>query len=143
MDSVEPVKGDPFQRLRALPLFAACSESELSEIDSLSDEVHVPAGRQLIGQGEIGREFVIIVEGEAVVTRGGVDVARLGPGQYFGELALLAPVERNATVTAATDLVVEVIDRRGFQTLLADSPGLTLSLLHAMAARLAALDASD
>ena len=137
------MRSDPLQRLRALPLFAACSASELSEIDSLSDEVHVPAGRELISQGDIGREFVIIVEGEAVVTRDGVDVAHLGAGQYFGELALLGAAERNATVTAVTDLVVQVIDRRGFQTLLEDSPSLSRSLLHAMAERLAELDAAD
>jgi len=137
------MKSDPFERLRALPLFTSCSDAELAEIDSLSDEVHVPAGRQLIGQGDVGREFVVIISGEASVNRNGVEVARLGPGQYFGELALLAGVERNATVTAVTDLTVEVINRRGFQTLLEDSPGLSRSLLHAMAVRLAAVDAVD
>lgn len=137
------MKSDPFERLRALPLFASCSDPELAEIDSLSDEVHVPAGRQLIAQGDIGREFAVIISGEASVTRNGVEVARLGPGQYFGELALLGAVERNATVTAVTDLVVEVINRRGFQTLLEDSPGLSRSLLHAMAVRLAAVDAAE
>lgn len=126
-----------------MPLFASCSDPELAEIDSLSDEVHVPAGRQLIAQGDIGREFAVIISGEASVTRNGVEVARLGPGQYFGELALLGAVERNATVTAVTDLVVEVINRRGFQTLLEDSPGLSRSLLHAMAVRLAAVDAAE
>lgn len=142
VDSVSHMRTDPYERLRPLPLFAECSDSELAEIDSLCDEVNVPAGRQLIGQGEIGREFVIILEGEATVVRDGVEVATLGAGAYFGELALLATVERNATVVAKTDVVAEVIDRRGFQTAIEDSPGLCRALLRATAQRLAAIEAT-
>jgi CRP/FNR family transcriptional regulator, cyclic AMP receptor protein len=85
---------------------------------------------------------VMIVEGEAVVSRDGNEVTRLGAGAYFGELALLESVPRNATVTAATDMTLEVIDRRGFQQLLEDSPGLTRNLLRATARRLSSLEAS-
>jgi CRP/FNR family transcriptional regulator, cyclic AMP receptor protein len=127
---------------RELPLFADCSDEELREIDQLADEVHVPSGRDIIRQGELGREFVMIVEGEAVVSRDGNEVTRLGAGAYFGELALLESVPRNATVTAATDMTLEVIDRRGFQQLLEDSPGLTRNLLRATARRLSSLEAS-
>jgi CRP-like cAMP-binding protein len=127
---------------RALPLFADCSEHELREIDQLSDEVHVPAGRDIIRQGELGREFVLIVEGEAIVSRDGNEVTRLGAGSYFGELALLESLPRNATVTAATDMTLEVIDRRGFQTLLEDSPGLTRNLLRATARRLSEVESN-
>jgi CRP-like cAMP-binding protein len=134
---------DPLAHLRSLPLFSGCSEQELSEIDALSDEVHVPSGRTLIRQGDIGREFIIILSGEVLVTRDGAEVARLGPGSYFGELALLASTVRNASVTAATDLEVSVIDRRGFQTLLEDSPGLTRTLLMSTARRLGELDAEN
>ncbi len=125
---------------RDLPLFAHCTDEELLEIDSLADEAHVPAGRDLIRQGEVGREFAVVIDGEVVVRRDGVEVARLGPGGWIGELALLAPIERTATVTAVVDTTVRVIDRRGFQTLLEDSPALTLGLLRATAARIAALE---
>ncbi len=134
---------DSLAHLRNLPLFSGCSEQELSEIDALSDEVHVPAGRTLIRQGDIGREFIVVHSGEVTVTRDGEEIARLGPGSYFGELALLASTVRNATVTAATDLEVSVIDRRGFQTLLEDSPGLTRTLLMSTARRLGELDAEN
>lgn len=134
---------DPHAHLRSLPLFAGCSNDELAAIDALSDEVHVPAGRPLIRQGDIGREFIIVISGEAAVTRDDVEIARLGPGSYFGELALLASTVRNASVTAVTPLTVEVIDRRGFQTLLEDSPGLTRTLLLSTARRLAELDAEN
>jgi CRP-like cAMP-binding protein len=134
---------DSLAHLRSLPLFSGCSEQELSEIDALSDEVSVPAGRTLIRQGDIGREFIVVLSGEAIVTRDGEEIARLGPGSYFGELALLASTVRNASVTAATDLEVSVIDRRGFQTLLEDSPGLTRTLLMSTARRLGELDAEN
>jgi len=67
-------------------------------------------------------------------------VATLGAGAHFGELALLVDHPRNATVVAATDLRLEVIDRRGFQNLLDNSPHLTKNLLHSLARRLSELD---
>jgi len=133
----------PSDRLRQLDVFAECTDAELAEIDRLSDAVTVPAGRTLIRQGDLGREFLIVVSGEAVVSRDGVEVARLGAGSYMGELALLANVERNATVTAGTEMLVEVIDRRAFQTLLEDSPSLCRSLLQGVAKRLASLESTD
>ena len=131
---------DLLATFRHLPLFADCTEEELLEIDSLADEAHVPAGRDLFRQGDVGREFAVVTEGEVIIRRDDVEVARIGPGGWIGELALLASVERTATVTAAVDTTVQVIDRRGFQTLLEDSPSLTLNLLRATAARLAALE---
>lgn len=128
-------------KFRSLAIFAHCSDDELTAIDSLTDEVSVPAGREIIRQGDIGREFLVIVSGEASVRRDGVEVNRLGPGAHFGELALLGSIERNASVVAETDMVLDVIDRRAFQTLLEDSPSLTLSLLRATAKRLAECDA--
>lgn len=126
--------------LRALPLFSSCSDDELARIDALSDEVHVPAGREVMRQGEVGREFAVICSGEAEVERDGRVIATLGPGDHFGELALLGQIPRNATVRATSELVLEVIDRRAFHTLLEDSPGLTRNLLAATARRLAEVD---
>jgi len=131
---------DLLATFRALPLFARCTDAELAEIDSLADEVRVEAGRDLVRQGQLGREFMVIVEGTATVRRDGAAVAELGPGDHVGELALLDDRPRNATVTATTDVVVQVLDRRAFQTLLEDSPHLTLNLLHALAVRLGDLD---
>ncbi len=106
----------------------------------MADEVIVSAGRELIRQGDLGREFVVIEEGEALVERNGKEIARLGPGEWFGELALLDDHIRNATVRAVTDVAVQVIDRRAFQTLLEDMPALALSLLRGTARRLSDLD---
>lgn len=131
---------DTHAHFRSLPIFAGCTEEELAEIDRLADEVHVEAGRTIIRQGDLGQEFAVIVEGEADVVKDGEVVATLGPGDYFGEVALLDAVARTASVVARTDMVLEVIDRRGFNTLLDDLPRLSRSMLRGTARRLAQLE---
>lgn len=73
----------------------------------------------------------------------GETVARIGPGAYFGEVALLDSITRTASVVAATDLVLEVIDRRGFNTLLDDLPSLSRSMLKGMAQRMVDLESQN
>jgi len=125
---------------RALPLFSGCSPQELDEIDRLADAVSIPAGRTVMQQGDLGQEFALIVEGDAEIVKDGVPVATIGPGSYFGEVALLDSINRTASVVARTDLVLEVVDRRGFNTLLDDLPRLSRSLLTGLAHRLAELE---
>lgn len=136
---VNPSK-DTNAHFRNLPIFAGCSEEQLAEIDRLADEVHVEAGRVVMRQGDLGQEFALIVSGEADIVKDGETVARIGPGAYFGEVALLDSITRTASVVAATDLVLEVIDRRGFNTLLDDLPTLSRSMLKGMAQRMADLE---
>jgi CRP/FNR family transcriptional regulator, cyclic AMP receptor protein len=131
---------DSHAHFRHLPIFAGCTEDELAEIDRLADEVHVEAGRTIIRQGDLGQEFAVIVDGEADVVKDGVVVASIGPGAYFGEVALLDAITRTASVVARTGMTLEVIDRRGFNTLLDDLPRLSRSMLRGTAARLAALE---
>lgn len=131
---------DSHAHFRNLPIFAGCTEEELEEIDRLADEVHVAAGRTVIRQGDLGQEFALIVSGEADVVKDGETVATIGPGAYFGEVALLDAITRTASVVARTDMVLEVIDRRGFNTLLDDLPRLSRSMLRGTARRLAALE---
>jgi CRP-like cAMP-binding protein len=133
-------RADAHAHFRNLPIFAGCTEEELAEIDRLADEVHVEAGRTVIRQGDLGQEFAVIVEGEADVVKDDETVARIGPGAYFGEVALLDSITRTASVVAATDMTLEVIDRRGFNTLLDDLPALSRSMLKGMAHRLAELE---
>jgi CRP-like cAMP-binding protein len=131
---------DAHAHFRHLPIFAGCTEDELAEIDRLADEVHVEAGRTIIRQGDLGQEFAVIVEGEADVVKDDAVVATIGPGAYFGEVALLDAITRTASVVARTDMTLEVIDRRGFNTLLDDLPRLSRSMLRGTTARLAALE---
>lgn len=131
---------DRFAAIRNLPIFAGCTSHELDEIDRLADEVNIPAGRTVMKQGDLGQEFALLVSGEAEVVKDGVTVASIGPGAYFGEIALLEPMTRTASIVAKTDLVLEVLDRRGFNTLLDDLPRLSRSLLSGLAHRLAELE---
>ena len=121
-------------------MFAGCTEAELHEIDRLTDEVHIPAGRTVIRQGDLGQEFAMIASGEAEIVKDGAVVATIGPGAYFGEVALLDSVTRTASVVAKTDLTLQVIDRRGFNTLLDDLPRLARSMLRGSAHRITELE---
>ena len=127
-------------RLRHVPLFAACSDDELALVARNIDEHHVEAGQVLTRQGEVGREFFVIVEGTAAVQIGGQLVARLGPGEFVGELALLDRGCRTATVVAETPVVVMVSGVGEFAELLASAPNVTRKLLAGLAGRLRAAD---
>lgn len=118
-------------------MFAAYNKQELEEIDRLTDEVSVAAGRTIMAEGELGQEFALILSGEADVIRDGKVVATLSTGDYFGEVALLDSVARTASVVARTDMELEVLDRRGFNTLLDDLPQLSRSMLRGLAQRMA------
>ncbi|MET0579199.1 MAG: cyclic nucleotide-binding domain-containing protein [Ilumatobacteraceae bacterium] len=132
---------DPkLERLRDVPLFAACTRDELALVARNVDEHRVEAGRVLTRQGAVGREFFVIVEGTAEVRVGGQLVARLGPGDFVGELALLDRRCRTATVVAETPLVVVVSGTREFAELLAGAPNMTRKLMTGLAARLRAAE---
>ena len=95
----------------------------------------------LTREGEVGREFLIIIEGQATVTIEDRTVVTLGAGEFFGEIALLDGAPRTATVTADTDLLTEVMNHREFDTALAYAPNLTRSILKGVATHLRAADA--
>jgi CRP-like cAMP-binding protein len=127
-------------RLAQSPIFSACSKKELRAITSLATEVHVPEGRVVTEQGERGREFMIITEGEMSVWIDDEPVATLGPGDFFGELALLSKQPRNATVVAETDSVLQTVSRQEFSSMLDTSPALVRKLLSAVVTRLREAD---
>ncbi len=109
------------EQLAEIELFSELSKRELKKVASLMTTVDVKAGRTLTAQGQPGREFMIIEQGEATVRRNGRVVARFGPGDFFGELAIVAGVPRTATVTADTPMTIEVLNRREFTSLLDES----------------------
>ncbi|MBM3659499.1 MAG: cyclic nucleotide-binding domain-containing protein [Actinobacteria bacterium] len=125
------------ERLAGVPLFAALDRKHLQQLASLVTEVDVAAGRELIHEGEVGHEFFIVVDGEAEVRIGDRVVARRGPGEYFGEIALLSNRPRTATVTALTAMRLQVISRREFQTMLYENPAIATELLAIAADRVA------
>lgn len=128
--------------LANIELFSELSPRELRAIAKLMTPVQVKAGRDLTVEGEPGREFMIILEGTATVRRKGRVVATLGPGDFFGEMAVVAGVPRTATVTADTDMTVEALNRREFSTLLDESPKLAKKILVGAVKRLYELEQS-
>ena len=127
-------------QLASVPLFRSSSKRELEKVAKAADEVIVEAGRVLVTQGEIGRECYVIVSGEASVSRDGKEIARLGPGQPIGELAVLDGGPRTATVTAITELDLLVIGQREFSALLTEVPGLAHKIMVNLAERVRELD---
>ena len=126
--------------LADIGLFAELSKQERRRVASLITPLRVEAGRVLTREGAHGREFMIISEGTAAVSRAGHEIARLGPGDFFGELSLVAGIPRTATVTADTDMVVNALNRREFAALLDGSPDLAKKILVGAVRRLADLE---
>lgn len=123
------------EHLRAVPMFQTCSDKELGQISKLAEELSFDAGEVVMKEGAIGHEFYVIASGTAVVSRDGVAMATLGPGDFFGELALLDPGPRNATVTMQSGGTVLEITQRPFWQLLEDVPAIARKLLQGMARR--------
>ena len=123
-------------RLGQVPMFQACSKKDLVTIGRSGDTTTFDTGDVLVKEGMRGQEFFVLVDGKVSVTRDGISVAELGPGDYFGELALLDPRPRDATVTATTPGEAFVIEQRRFLALLTDVPQLNAKLLLGMARRL-------
>jgi CRP-like cAMP-binding protein len=128
------------EALGRIEFFEGLSARELRSIARLMTRLEVRAGRTLVREGTVGREFFVIIDGEAEVTRNGRRINHLGPGATFGEIALLDTSPRVATVTALTDMTVEVLTRSEFADLLDDAPGLTRKLLRSLAAMLVDTD---
>ncbi len=124
------------EQLASIELFSELTAKELKRVASYMTPITIKPGRDLTVQGTPGREFLIIVEGEASVRRNGRLIATLGPGDFFGELAVIAGVPRTATVTAETEMVVEALNRREFSSLLDESPRIAKKILVGAVKRL-------
>lgn len=128
-------KDAKIQLLKRVPLFEHCSRAELARIAALADELTVPADRELTREGERGREFVVLVEGAAEVSRDGTVINKLRDGDFLGEIALVADVPRTATVTTTWPSRILLLTDRAFRSLLRDTPSLQAKVLAALAAR--------
>jgi len=123
--------------LKKVPLFAGCSKSELRELAMTADEIDLRDGHVLTKEGRPGREFFVLVAGTARVTRNGKQIADLGTGDWFGEIALLTDAPRTATVTATSPVDVLVITDRGFRRVVESMPSIALKVLACVGERLA------
>lgn len=104
-------------RLKDVPFFSSLTTKELALVARQTDELDVPAGKVLAEQGDLGREFFVIESGTAEVMKDGERIAEMGPGDFFGEIALVAEERRTATVTATSPMVVIVMSRAGLRAI--------------------------
>jgi CRP/FNR family cyclic AMP-dependent transcriptional regulator len=109
-------------RLKTLPLFGDLAHHDLQKIARWADDIDLPTGKTLVAQGAFAHEFMVLESGTAEVTVNGEHVADLGPGDFFGEMALLEHQRRSATVTATSDLRVVVMHERDFRAMEDDLP---------------------
>jgi CRP/FNR family transcriptional regulator, cyclic AMP receptor protein len=123
--------------IRKVPLFARCSRAELKEIAMLADEIDLKEGKEMTREGAPGREFFVLLEGTADVKKNSRRVNRLGPGDFFGEIALVSREPRTATVVATSPVRALVITEWSFRQLLDDAPRVKTKVMEAMAQRLA------
>ncbi|MGE5461384.1 MAG: cyclic nucleotide-binding domain-containing protein [Solirubrobacterales bacterium] len=105
------------ERLRRFPLFADLPHKQLERVATWADEIDLPAGKQLIEQGAFAHEFFLITEGTAEVLHDGRHLGELGPGDFFGEIALLEGDRRTASVVTTTPVRVVVMFAREFDAM--------------------------
>ena len=124
------------ETLAAVDLFAGCSKTELRELASITTEIDAALGDVLCREGGTGRECYVVIEGEAAVTIDGDEIDVVGPGGFFGEMALLDGGPRVATVTATTPMRLLVMSRAEFVDVLTDVPSVARKILVAVGGRL-------
>lgn len=125
------------ERLARIPLFAGLTKHDRQQVARWADEVEVPEGKRLLEEGRLPHEFFVIEEGGAVVTRAGRPIAELGPGDFFGEIAILADERRTATVTAASPMRLIVMTDRDFREMARSFPEVAQRVSEAVRERLA------
>jgi CRP-like cAMP-binding protein len=124
------------ERLAKVPLFSGCSQRELQTIARTVKDIDHEAGTIIAREGDPGVGLFVIVDGKAEVTIGGKRKAMLGPGEFFGEIALLDGGPRTATVTATTDIELLGLTEWVFRGLMQEHPKIAIKTLEAMAGRL-------
>ena len=127
---------DDLQQLARVPLFSARNDRVLAQVDRLLERYDAKSGEVMVRQGEVGHELYVLVDGTAAVSRDGVAVAVLEPGQWFGELAVLEGGTRDATVTMTSAGRVLVVQQRELFALLETAPAVARRLLVGLARRL-------
>jgi CRP/FNR family cyclic AMP-dependent transcriptional regulator len=126
----------PGQELLGLDVFSGCTGRTIKRVSTLGTRLNIASGHRLITAGSRGAQVLIVLSGTAVCLVGDVEEARFGPGDFFGEVATLDGGPRTATVVAATDMEVLVLNRFEFELLFKSSPEVAHRMLTVMAHRL-------
>jgi CRP/FNR family cyclic AMP-dependent transcriptional regulator len=130
-------KDGKVELLRKVPLFSKLNKQGLQQVAQIADELDLPAGKEMATEGDRGREFFVLLNGEAEVTKQGSRINTMKKGDFFGEIALVTKMPRTATVTATTDVRVLVINERDFSSLVKHSDEVSRAVAEALAERIA------
>ena len=134
--------GAPVEAIRSVPLFAELSEDELAQVARLFKQRSFAPGETVAKEGSGGGAFYLIESGTANVSVAGRERAALGPGDYFGEIALIDEGARSATITATEQLVCYGLTYWDFRPLVQSNAGICWKLLQFMVARLRSAEAA-
>ena len=129
-------RDEKLDHLRTVPLFARMGHRELERLGQLADEIEVGLDQVLAEQGRTGHEFFVVLEGRLTVLDGRRPIAQMGPGDFFGEIALLDGRPRTATVRADGIARLLVVGHREFHALMDEFPSVRTAVLEAVAERL-------
>ena len=138
--ATEPSSDARIRHLQRVPLFSGFNEKDLRQITALARIVDVPAGDPVTRIGEPGDSFFVIIDGTVAVRTPVGTGAELHPGEFFGEMSLLDGEPRSATIEAATDLRLLVVDRSHFWRLLDETPDLIRRMLTTLSRRVRRLE---
>jgi CRP-like cAMP-binding protein len=131
---------EKLELLRRTPLLAGLGRGDIEEVGRLADEVDLKADHVLMRQGDPGREFFVIIEGQVRIDRDGRTIRTIGPGEFLGDIALVTEGPRTATATTVTPCRLLVVGHREFHQLMDQYPSIRLSVLESMAMRLRDLE---
>jgi len=126
--------------LREIPFFATLSDQDLDGVLRVGERVSFEPGQAIVEEGQAGDAMFVVLSGQAEVDVGG-RFHRLGPGEFFGEMALIAAKRRTATVKAASPVEALRIPADGFRAFLMEHPAIALAMLEAVVARLGEVQA--
>ncbi len=103
------------RKLERVPLFAGLSHKDREQIARWADQIDLPEGKHLLDEGRLPHEFFVIVDGQVDVTHDGEHLATLGPGEFFGEIALIEHGRRTASVVTAVPTTLAVMSPPSFE----------------------------
>ncbi len=135
------VTDEKLEHLKRVPLFSRLGRHELERLGQLADEIEVGLDQHLTEKGETGHEFFVVLDGHLIVLDGTTPISTLGPGDFFGEIALIESVPRTATVRAEGISRLLVIGHREFHALMDEFPSVRGAVLDALAERVRANEA--
>lgn len=124
------------EQLKKVPLFEGVPDADLRRIADGAKERRFDAGSAIVSAGEPGHGFYLIIDGRVEVKRGNRTIATLGPGEYFGELALIRETPRTATVVAKDPTTCLALTRWDFKGIVVSNPSIAIRLLETVANRL-------